>query len=339
MLFKTFPAFLLEVLQKMCYTDGAKEKAALAAYPEKGAEMANYDDLYYDTYNEGEAPEEESRGARIGKIVLRAAAVTLILGMLFFLFYRMWEMRTPRSVGDYIWTESAAQIYDELKNSEKKVRAEYAGSDYSFEKEDLTTVTLTKKGATPDAYETVILPAAEYYENTALFRVFTPNTGSYTDTDKDGNPVTVTRTGYYDVAGSPIEGAIRLSNCYLVPAAKQVQLTFRYKTDTLEKLGGKTGMDGSVFVYTLKDAAGVSYRSYRYKTAQRGVYRYLTMVFEEVELSSVSQLDLVFEYRTEKDTIESLSVNVYDARLPIPVNEIAVKKSDAQTLPRYSPAD
>lgn len=301
--------------------------------------MANYDDLYYDTYNEGEAPEEENRKAKIAKIVLRTAVVTVILGILFFLFYRMWEMKTPRGVGDYIWTEDAAATYDALKDNQKKVRAEYAGDDYSFEKEDLTTVTLTKKGASPDAYETVTLPVSEYYENAALFRVFTPNTGSYTDTDKDGNTVTVTRTGYYDVPGSPVEGAIRLSDCYLVPAAKQVQVTFRYKTDTLEKLGGKQGMDGSVFVYTLKDAAGETYRSYRYKTAQRGVYRYITMVFENVDLSSVRQLDLVFEYRTEKNTLESLSVNVYDAQLQIPVSEAAVKKGETEKLPLYSPAE
>ena len=124
-----------------------------------------------------------------------------------------------------------------------------------------------------------------------------------------------------------------------MPAAGQVQLTFRYKSDTLEKLGGKTGMDGSVFVYTLKDAAGTDYRSYRYKTAGRGVYRYITMVFEDVDLSAVTQLDLVFEYRTEKGSVESLSVNVYDARLPIPVNEITVKKGSVQTLPLYTPVN
>ena len=301
--------------------------------------MANYDDLYYDTYNEGEAPEEENRGAKIAKIALRAAVVTLIVGMLGFLFYRMWEMRTPGGVGEYIWTENAVKVRDELKNQEKKVRAPYDSKDYSFEKEDLTTVTLTKKGKTPDEYETVTLPSAEYYENERLFRVFAPNTGSYTDKDDDGNPVTVTRTGYYDVAGSPVEGAIRLSDCYLVPAAKQVQLTFRYKTDTLEKLGGKPGMDGSVFVYTLKDAAGASYKSYRYQTASRGVYRYITMIFEDVDLSSAQQLDLVFEYLTEKGSVESLSVNVYDARLLLPVREVTVKEGAAQDLPRYSPAN
>ncbi len=295
------------------------------------------DDIYYDMYNEGEAPVEESKTAKVLRIIMRAATVTVIVLMFAFFFYRMWEMKTPRGVGDFLFNAQSSAAYDKAGNLSLKVKAPYNNKElYTYERENLTTVTLTKKAANKEDYETVTLPLSEYYEEQP-FRVFVANTGAYYETDEEGNRTdkVIKRTGYYEVPGSPVEGALRVSNCYFIPSAGQVQLTFRYKSDVLEKLDGKQGKDGSLFIYTLSDGKSNKYTSYGYKTAERGVYRYITMVFDGVNFSSVTELTLTAEYLASDGTVESLAINVYDSMLENAVSEVSVSKTDPANLAYY----
>ena len=116
------------------------------------------------------------------------------------------------------------------------------------------------------------------------------------------------------------------------------QVTFRYRSDVLSKLSAVAGADGSPFIYALEDDAGNLYPAYSFKTAKRGTYRYITMIFEEVDLSSVKKLDLIAEYLTEKGEYKDLSLYVYDSSLPLPVKEVSVKAGEPANLPSYTPA-
>ncbi len=294
--------------------------------------MSDTNDIYYDTYNEGEAPEEKSRFSVIAGAVWKTASVTVILAIFVLLFYRMWETKEPGGTGDFLWDDATYSAYIEADGEEPVVMAPYDNEDlYVYERENLTTVTLTQKAEDRADWKRITLPLDEYYENES-FRVFTANTGSYTVTGEDGAETSVKVTGYYEAAGTAADRQLRVSDCYFIPAANQVQLTFRYKTDILEKLNGKNAFDGSVFRYFLEDQSGTDYEAEIRKTAKRGVYRYVTVVFSDVDFSSVSEFKLVAEYLTEKDASQTLEISVYDSMLPLPVSEVSVKEPDASEL-------
>ena len=294
-------------------------------------------DIYYDTYNEGEAPEEVNKGKAVLKTVLTAAFVTALAFVILFFLYRMWEIRDPRGVGRYLWTEHAKSVSESL-GSERAVRAPYNDpSLYAYEHEDLTTVFLTKKAPEKSDWQKISVPKNDYYQNDA-FIVYTAGTGSYTVENSDGSETTVKCSGYYENKDSPVDRALRVSSVFLVPAAGQVQLTFRYRSDALSKLSAVAGADGSPFSCALEDDAGKLYPSYSYKTAKRGTYRYITMIFEGVDLSSVRKLDLIAEYLTEKGEYKNIPLYVYDSAIPLPVKEVAVKDGDVAVLPSNTPS-
>ena len=289
------------------------------------------DSIYYDTYNEGEAPEEEkSKASRIVGIVWKTAVVVVVLAVLFIIFYRIFEMGEPSGTGKFIFTSESLKLYDEI-GTESVVKAGYEREKYAYEKESLTTVYLTKKGESKEDYESVTVSPDEYYEKTG-FKVYEANIGSYKVTDDEGVVRTVKLSGFYEVVGSPVEGALRATHIYLVPAAKQVQLTFRYKSDVLEKLGGHTASDGSVFRYVLRDSKGRSYESYAYKTDEKGVYRYVTMLFEGVELSDVEKLTLDAHYIDGELKDSTLSIDLYDGALPLPLLNADVERAEPEEL-------
>ena len=292
-------------------------------------------DIYYDTYNEGEAPQEEkSKASKVAGIVWRTVVIVAVLAVFFIIFYRIFEMREPSGTGDFIFTAESLKLYDEM-GTESVVKGEYGRDRYAFEKESLTSVTLTKKGQSAEEYETVTLPAGDYYEKTG-FRVFEANIGSYTVRDEEANKTTtVTVTGFYDKKGSPVEGALSASHIYLIPAAKQVQLTFRYKSDSLGKLEGRKGADGSVFTYRLRDDKGKEYGSYSYKTDEWGTYRYVTMVFDGAELSNVETLTLDVHYLDKELNDAVLSIALYDSGIPLPMKAYEVKRGEIEELMRY----
>lgn len=274
-------------------------------------------DLYYDTHmDDGTSEREPSRAGRIVSIVLKTAGAVLIAAILFILIYRMVEMREPSGTGALIFTEKTAQAYKEAADA--KVSEQYADAGrYAYEKETLREVTLTEKGKTKEDYRTVVLPSGEYYETVGR-QIYEANTGAYTDT-VNGTVETVKVTGYYEVKNSPVEGAMRANHVYLLPFADQVQLTFRYKSDALSKLGGKTDGLGNEFTYRLFDDAGGVYDRYLFKTAERGVYRYITMVFDGVDLKTPGKLTLAVRYVGGDGKTEELDIVVYDEKVPLPL--------------------
>lgn len=288
-------------------------------------------DIYYDTYNEGEAPEEEkSKLSKILSLIWKTVSVLLVCTVFFLIFYRIFEMQEPRGIGELIFSEKTLALLNE-QGSDQKVTAEYSGGNYVFEKETLTTVTLTKKSENGEEdYETVEVPVSEYYESSG-FVVFEAGTGFYAVVDEEGKESIIKRTGYYEVKDSPVEGALHVSHIYLIPSAKQVQVTFRYKSDSLEKLNGQVNLNGEEFTYTLRDDRSNTYGDYSYRTAKKGVYRYITMVFDKVELSSVKELFLDVGYLTEDGKEESLAVALYDDNLPYAMKKYDLPKSREAT--------
>lgn len=297
--------------------------------------MSNYDDLYYDTYYDGEAPEEKSKAAMIFGVVKKTVVVSVILVIMGILVYRMWEIRTPSDVGKFLWTAEVKEAYDRLNGTKTTVSADYSGEDFSFEREDLTKVTVTKKNGSAD-YETLNVSTGEYYSSVG-FRVFTNNTGSYTITDENGKETDVICSGYYENADSPVDRALMIDHVYFVPSAKTVQLTFRYRTDSLKKLNGRSATERGDFLISLKDDKERYYTDYYSKTASRGVYRYMTIVFTGVDLSEVLELSLVAEYIDKENAYQSISIYVYDASLKLAAKEIDVGKGSEKVveLPFY----
>ena len=288
-------------------------------------------DIYYETYNEGEAPEEEKgRASQIVRIILRTAGITVIVLVLGFILYRIFEMREPWGTGRFIYTKDTLALNNAL-GTQSVVKETYGRKEYAYEKESLKEVTLTKKGDKAENYETVLLPVSSYYEKTG-FRVLEANTGGYYLTDENGKQTLIKVTGFYETAGSPVEGALRANHVYLVPCAKQVQLTFRYKSDSLAKLEGHTDVSGNEFSYTLADDNGRTYGDYSYKTDNKGVYKYITMVFDGVELSDVGRLTLLISYLNDKNEKGELPIVLYDEALPLPLTSADVEKSEPETL-------
>ncbi|MBQ7846911.1 MAG: hypothetical protein IJ344_01370 [Clostridia bacterium] len=290
-------------------------------------------DVYYDLHMEGDEPEEKSGLSKVLSIVYKTVSVLLVLTVFFLLFYRMWEMKEPSGTGSYIWTAATQQAQKDLAGKTTTVSKAYAGGDYSYEYESLHTVTLTQKtgeGEDED-YERFVVPKSEYY-GTQGFEIYTQELVSYRSENDEGESEVVERSPYYSLKGSPVEGALSVSHLYYVPSAKQVQLTFRYKNDVTEKLESTLWQDtGLPFDFVLTDDVN-DYGTFSYKTFKKGVYRYITMVFEGVDLSSVQQLNLELGYVNLKNESVTLNMCVYDSNLP--VEPVQVKSGEVMTLPQ-----
>jgi hypothetical protein len=276
--------------------------------------------------------EEKSGAAKVLSIAGKTVVVSVILLIAFVLFYRMWEMKEPAGSGKYVWTEATQSAYTTLSGKQTVVSSSFTGNKYVYEYESHNTVTLTKKGEDEDKkedYELVTIPSTEYYSSIG-FEIFTQRPVSYKIKNENGKEEVVERSPYYEGRG-PVEGALMVNHVYLVPAAKQVQLTFRYKNDVTEKLNSSLLPDTALpFVFNLTDDQN-DYKSFSYKTYKKGVYRYVTMVFEGVDLSKVNTLTLEMTYYTLDDKTETLSMCVYDSY--IPAERVKVSQSDPVTLP------
>ena len=275
-------------------------------------------DIYYDLHMEGDEPEEKSGLAKVLSIIGKSVTVTVIALIFFILFYRMWEMKEPLGTGKYVWTEASLSAYEELKNVKTTVSSKYPENKFSYEYESHSTVTITQKGANEDDkenYERITLPSSEYYSAIG-FEIFTQRPTSYRVENEEGEEELVNRSEYFEVKDHPVERALRVTHLYLVPAAKQVQLTFRYKSDIYEKLDSEPFASGLPFEFCLTDDSN-DYQSFSYKTFKKGVYRYVTMVFEGVDLKNVTLLTLEMSYINNQNETETLSMCVYDVELPV----------------------
>ena len=290
-------------------------------------------DVYYDMHMDSNGNDEERSGiVKVLSIVGKTVVISVILLIAFILFYRMWEMREPIGSGKYVWTEATYTAYQQMANIKTAVSSKYKGSKYVYEYESHNTVTLTQKGEDENKkedYEIITIPSADYYA-TIGFEIFTQSPVSYKVTGEDGKEEVVERSPYYEGKG-PVEGALMVNHLYLVPAAKQVQLTFRYKSDVTKKLDSLLLPDTALpFVFNLTDDQN-DYGTFSYKTYKKGVYRYVTMVFEGVDLSKVNTLTLEMTYYTTDDKVGTLSMCVYDSY--IPVERVKFSVSSPTTLP------
>ncbi len=273
-------------------------------------------DIYYDLHMEGDGPEERSTLSKVLSIIGKTVTATVVALIFFILFYRMWEMKEPGGTGDYLWTAATDSAYEELKGTSTTVSSKYPEDQFSYEYESHNTVTVTKKGQDEEgkeSYQRITLPSKEYYSKIG-FEIFTQRLVSYRVEDEEGKEEIVNRSEYFEVKDHPVERALRVTHVYLVPAAKQVQLTFRYKSDIYEKLSSEPFSSGLPFDFTLTDDSK-DYTAFSYKTFKKGVYRYVTMVFEGVDLSNAALLTLEMDYY-DADGKQSLNMCVYDAELP-----------------------
>ncbi|MBQ9468658.1 MAG: hypothetical protein IJU52_06600 [Clostridia bacterium] len=278
--------------------------------------MSDNDTIYYDTHMDDGGGNGSPGTSRILSVVLKTAGGVLIAAILFILIFRMIEMREPSGVGELIFTEKTFAAYDAAP--EASVRAPYNDPNlYAYERESLCEVTVTKKGQTKEDYEKLVLPAKDYYESRGN-TVYEAGTGAY-ETNENGKKNVVRVTGYYEVKDSPVEGAMRANHVYILPFARQVQLTFRYKSDALDRLGGQKNELGEEFGYVLFDDCGRSYGDHLTRTARRGVYRYVTMVFGDVTLDDVGRLTLGVRYLDAAGKTAEIDVVVYDGQIPLPL--------------------
>ncbi len=286
-------------------------------------------DIYYDLHMEGDEPEEKSTLSKVLSIIGKTVSVTVIALIVFMLVYRMWEMKEPAGTGKYIWTPATFSAYEELKGTSTTVSSKYPEDQFSYEYESHNTVTVTKKGEDEEDkenYQRITLPSKEYYSKIG-FEIFTQRLVSYRVEDEEGEEQIVNRSEYFEVKDHPVERALRVTHVYLVPAAKQVQLTFRYKSDIYEKLSSQPFSSGLPFDFTLTDDSK-DYTAFSYKTFKKGVYRYVTMVFEGVDLSNAALLTLEMDYY-DTEGKQNLTMCVYDAELPVERVKVSPAKTPA----------
>ncbi|MBP3321411.1 MAG: hypothetical protein J6M12_03570 [Clostridia bacterium] len=286
-------------------------------------------DIYYDLHMEGDEPEEKSTLSKVLSIIGKTVSVTVIALIVFMLVYRMWEMKEPAGTGKYIWTAATDSAYEELKGTSTTVSSKYPEDQFSYEYESHNTVTVTKKGEDEEDkenYQRITLPSKEYYSKIG-FEIFTQRLVSYRVEDAEGEEQIVNRSEYFEVKDHPVKRALRVTHVYLVPAAKQVQLTFRYKSDIYEKLNSQPFSSGLPFDFTLTDDSK-DYTAFSYKTFKKGVYRYVTMVFEGVDLSNAALLTLEMDYY-DTEGKQNLTMCVYDAELPVERVKVSPAKTPA----------
>ena len=279
--------------------------------------MIEMSDIYYDLHMEGDGPEERSTLSKVLSIIGKTVTATVVALILFILFYRMWEMKEPGGTGDYLWTAATDSAYEELKGTSTTVSSKYPEDQFSYEYESHNTVTVTKKGQDEEgneSYQLITLPSKEYYSKIG-FEIFTQRLVSYRVEDEEGKEEIVNRSEYFEVKDHPVERALRVTHVYLVPVAKQVQLPFRYNSDIYEKLSSEPFSSGLPFDFTLTDDTK-DYTAFSYKTFKKGVYRYVTMVFEGVDLSNAALLTLEMDYY-DADGKQNLNMCIYDAELPV----------------------
>ena len=118
------------------------------------------------------------------------------------------------------------------------------------------------------------------------------------------------------------DGKFLVSSVYFVPEIGQFQMTVRYSKSTLEKLVAEYTLDetptNNIFVYTLTDQLGNTYKDYEFITFKKGRYTYERLIFDNIDMSplTVKDADRNADQETkekvqaEKDKV-LLKLNVY----------------------------
>lgn len=69
--------------------------------------MPNQSELYYETYREDESEEELSPRKKLFRTTARVCGLLLVAAILGIFFWRIWMVKEPRSMTEYLYTEAA----------------------------------------------------------------------------------------------------------------------------------------------------------------------------------------------------------------------------------------
>ena len=96
-----------------------------------------------------------------------------------------------------------------------------------------------------------------------------------------------------------VDGSFWITNIVYLPEAKQLQVTVKYNDSTLRKLKEAIGSDYSIpeepFVYYLVDDKGNRYDEHSFISAEKSIYNYRRLVFENIDLTDVSIMYIKME--------------------------------------------
>ena len=118
------------------------------------------------------------------------------------------------------------------------------------------------------------------------------------------------------------DGKFVVSSVYFVPEIGQFQMTVRYSKATLKKLVTEYALaetpSQNIFVYTLTDQLGNTYKDYEFITFKKGRYTYERIVFDNIDMAplTVEEADRNADKETkekvqaEKDKV-LLKLNIY----------------------------
>lgn len=103
------------------------------------------------------------------------------------------------------------------------------------------------------------------------------------------------------INGKLVKGRYHISNVALSHTTDEVQFTFRYNSrstvNTLMELYKLTERpSGEIFVFTLTDNTGVTYKDYVFAAKSRPLYEFRRVIFEGVDLTDVTTLYLNVYY-------------------------------------------
>lgn len=133
------------------------------------------------------------------------------------------------------------------------------------------------------------------------------------------------------------DGRFWISNVVYLPTAKQLQLTIKYNSSTLKYLtqelqAAESDTDESdsmqnesivlpdePFSYSLIDNNGVRYRDYSAEDAKKQNYHYRRLVFENIDLTDITDLYVDIYYVGTQDyaAVPYGSLKAWDADLPV----------------------
>lgn len=236
-------------------------------------------------YNEFDynSPYEQGKFAKGIKFILKSGMTFIVVAVLAILFFRMFSMRDPKIIKEYIWDNSAITEYNKLAN-----------------KED--------------------------------FKIYKYSLGSYRYYDESQSKEVMGNVPEFnqDRANSKYHGTFRASNIFYTENTKKLQIALRYNNvaekNLIEDYSLARLPDGESFVFTLTDKSGNVYKEYSFTKAEKSVYNYRMLVFEDIDLSAAEELTLNIYFINDVDFTKNayISMVIYDGRQ----KPVSVKLSD-----------
>lgn len=119
--------------------------------------------------------------------------------------------------------------------------------------------------------------------------------------------------------GMPEDSMFSVSMITYAPQIRQLQVTLRYNNRALNYLKAEYpdagNVDGEIYTFALRDNHGVKYSAYSFTKAEKTGYTYRRLVFDNVELTDVSEMKLLVFYsgqESKENPRHTLYVYRYD---------------------------